>query len=83
MNEDWTMSEEKTINEQELEKVSGGINQDENDFNEKWSAFVTTHCGVCDQHGNGTAKCDPGQELAHAAWAAGQEVKCPNYTPVA
>ena len=83
------MNENKAINEQDLEKVSGGgcFDQENNDFNEKWTAFVTTHCGVCDQQGgysgSGTAKCDPGRELAKAAWAAGQEVKCPNYTPVA
>lgn len=79
------MDGKNAICEQELEKVSGGgsFGQDDNDFNEKWIAFVTTHCGVCDQHGNGTAKCEPGQELAKAAWAAGQEVKCPYYTPVA
>ena len=79
------MSEEKTINEKELEKVSGGncFDPKENDFDEKWNAFVTTRCGVCDQHGNYTAKCDPGRELAHAAWAAGQEVKCPYYSPLA
>ena len=83
------MSEEKTINEKELEKVSGGncYDYDNNDFNEKWTAYTTTHCSQCDQENgytvNGRVKCDPGHEQAKAAYAAGQEVKCPNYTPLA
>ena len=75
------MNEEKTLSEQELDKVAGGLGR--NGFEEAWADYERTHCKYC-YHGipghKNEALCRPSKQSAAERWAPGQLVRCPNCT---
>ena len=77
------MSEEKIINEQDLEKVAGGAGGA--DFEQAWAAYASTHCERCAQvkykfpDDDNMGLCDYGKMRAAEAWAAGQAIQCQAY----
>ena len=67
------MNEDKLINEQELDKVAGGIGGD--GFEEAWAAYASSHCDRCGR-GKSTEVCESTKISAAADWAAGQPIRC-------
>ena len=73
------MNEDKSISEQELDRVAGGMGRD--GFEEVWADFERTHCSRClslpclkDAGTRHTLK-----KVAAASWKPGQPIKCPGY----
>lgn len=83
--------DEKKVNEQELEKVSGGVADDA--FTDAWQGYTTTHCYTCNHSALAfmPSGVSPNYDPAFCAAAAGSaraefavtgEARCPQYTPV-
>ncbi len=69
------MSEQKNLNEQELEKVTGGT--DASGFEQAWAAYVSANCGDCIfVTTEKDTFCVSEKIHAQQAYAAGQPVKC-------
>lgn len=69
------MSEQKDLNEQELEKVTGGT-ADEG-FEKAWAAYTSVNCGDCMFIVEGRETFCVSEKIhAQQAYAAGQPVKC-------
>ena len=69
------MSEEKTLNEDALEKVTGGTADDS--FEQAWAAYASANCRDCMfvMEGKDTF-CQSEKYYARQAHAAGQPIKC-------
>ena len=71
------MNEEKTVSEQELDKVSGGTDGDAGDFEAAWAAYTATHCGNCGiNYYDREQLCEYGKLKAAETYAATGEVRC-------
>ncbi len=70
------MNEEKKINEQELEQVSGGTG-DDNGFEAAWAEYTATHCGRECTAFSKDIMCNYGRAKAAEMYAAGKPVECP------
>ena len=68
------MNEEKTVSEQELDKVSGGTDG-EDGFEAAWDKFARTYCDDCAIYDGGMI-CDAERRRVRAQWEAGQPLKC-------
>ena len=75
------MCENKKLNDQALEKVTGGMGRD--GFEEAWADYEQTQCKHC-FHGIPGHKneviCRPSKQSAAESWRPGQPVRCPNCT---
>ena len=75
------MNEKKAIDDQELDKAAGGTGGD--GFEQAWAAYAATHCRDCgvlgDVSGGRGMVCQGEKQLAAAAWAAGQPIRCRAY----
>ena len=69
------MNEQKDLNEQELEKVTGGTG--DNGFESAWAAYVSANCGDCIfQVTERDTFCESEKLHASQAYAAGQPIAC-------
>ena len=71
------MSEQKKLNETELEKVTGGTA--DGGFEQAWAEYASTHCSNCGVLGDRGMVCQDEKQLSAAAWAAGQPIRCRAY----
>ena len=69
------MNENRSISEQELDKITGGIGGD--GFEQAWAAY-TGHCARANYTCDG-AVCEAAKLSAAADWAAGQTVRCEGF----
>lgn len=74
------MNEERTINEQDLDKVTGGTGGGDNGFEAAWAEYAKTHCGYnCGVMGIREMMCEYGKMRAAEEWTPGGPVKCPAF----
>lgn len=82
------MNKEKTVSEQELDKVAGGTGGNDNGFEAAWAEYTRTHCDRCAQDrghkeyehsGPTNMVCDGGKLSAAAEWPATGSVRCPAF----
>ena len=72
------MSEQKRLNENDLEKVAGGTG--DSGFERAWAAYTSTHCGGCMWVSVGReTRCTSERVYAEQAYAAGLPVTCKAY----
>ena len=71
------MNEEKKINEQELDQVSGGTGGGEDAFDAVWEKFARTYCDDCAIPDR--MICDAENRRVRSQWEAGEPLKCMGY----